>query len=688
MNARSVTQFTARLFAAAFIALFVTACEHAPSAPGQLASITVVSNPDSVIVLGDRQFVAIGKDANGTVVEVSPTWSVAAGGGTIAANGRFTAGSVPGTYVNSITATSGGLSGTATVKVLAGAPASVVVTPTPVTLALGATQQFTAVFKDAGGNIVPTAVPFWSVTAGGGTINSATGLFTAGTASGTFTNTVVASIGNLAGSATVIVTPNALASITVTPNPQVLAVGATQQFTAVGKDNNGNVVAFTPSWSVQAAGGTINATGLFTAGTVSGTFINTIRACTTTACAAGSMSGFATVTVGAGVLANISVTPNPIDVGTNARQQFTAIGTDANGNVITILPVWSMKTGAAFAGGTVLQGGGYNAPSSVGTGLDSIVATLGSISGAARINVKASSALVSISVTPNPANVVVNGTQTFTATGFDGAGLIVPTPGLSWSVVAGGGSINSTSGLFTAGTVVGTYANTVKATSGTIFGYATVNVTAAVIPPVASYLGSTISLAGIFGSLGVTCGSGAINADVMTFPGVTWTQGACTFTGATHLGDGVASTARGELNTALVTLMTLPCDVTYSAGADLGTISAVLPLAPGVHCSATTFLPTGIVRLAGPASGVWIFQAGSSLTAAVGSSVLISGGGLAKNVYWANGASATLNNAAAWQGNILASSSVTLGNGVTLLGRALAHTGTVSMGTLSTITLP
>ena len=686
MNARTVSQFTARLVATAFVALLATACEHSPAATGVVASITVERNPDTLAVLTSRQFRAIGRDANGNTVGINPVWSVVQSGGAINTNGVFTAGSVVGSYANTVKAAVGSISGLGTVVVTAGLGASVVVTPNPVTLAIGATQQFTAVFKDAGGNIVTTAVPVWTAAAGG-TISS-TGLFTAGTASGTFNNTVVASIGSLAGSATVIVTPGALATITVTPNPKVLATGGTQLFTAVGKDINGNVVPFTPSWSVQAGGGTIDNTGLFTAGTVSGTFANTVRACSTAACAAGSMAGFATVTVGAGALANIAVTPNPIDVGTNARQQFTAVGTDANGNVITILPVWSMKTGAAFAGGTVLPGGGYLAPTSVGTGIDSVVATLGNISGAARINVKASSALVSISVTPNPANVVVNGTQQFTATGFDGAGLIVPTPGLTWAVVANGGNINSASGQFTAGNVVGTFANTVKATSGTVFGYATVNVTAVVIPPVASYLGSTVSLAGILGGVGVTCGSGAINADVMVHPGVTWTQGACTFTGATHLGDAVALTAQSELNTALVTLMTKPCDFTYSAGADLGTISAILPLAPGVHCSASTFLPTGIVKLAGPASGVWIFQAGSSLTAAVGSSVLISGGGLAKNVYWANGASATINNAAAWQGNILASSDITLGNGVTLLGRALAHTGTVSMGTLSTITLP
>ena len=46
-----------------------------------------------------------------------------------------------------------------------------------------------------------------------------------------------------------------LATIVVTPGTP-LAINATQQFVAVGKDANGNVVVFTPTWSVAASGGT------------------------------------------------------------------------------------------------------------------------------------------------------------------------------------------------------------------------------------------------------------------------------------------------------------------------------------------------------------------------------------------------------------------------------------------------
>jgi hypothetical protein len=89
----------------------------------------------------------------------------------------------------------------------------------------------------------------------------------------------------------------------------------------------------------------------------------------------------------------------------------------------------------------------------------------------------------------------------------------------------------------------------------------------------------------------------------------------------------------------------------------------------------------------GDPNAVFVFQAGSTITTA-GSIVLINGA-QAKNVYWQVGSSATLGGGpATWQGNILALTSITLNNNVTLIGRALARNGAVTLGTGNTITLP
>jgi outer membrane protein OmpA-like peptidoglycan-associated protein len=160
-------------------------------------------------------------------------------------------------------------------------------------LSFKGTQQFTAEGRDARGNLFAIS-PAWSV-ADGGTIDTL-GLFTAGSTAGTFTNAVKASDGNVFGTASVTVTPPpfspALASITVTPaGPDTLPATTTRQFLAEGKDSAGNVVSFSPIWSVVAGGGSINNSGLFTAGTVPGIYANTIRA------SRDNIAGYATVTV-------------------------------------------------------------------------------------------------------------------------------------------------------------------------------------------------------------------------------------------------------------------------------------------------------------------------------------------------------------------------------------------------------
>src|SRR5687767_13924470 len=224
----------------AFAAVVAAGCDvHGVSEPGTLASLSISPNPQTIAVNGTQQFTVIGRDFSGAIVEVTPTWSVAAGGGAIGTSGLFTAGTVAQTFSNTITATSGGQTVTATVIVTPGPLAAIAVTPTPQSMVVGAGQQYVAVGIDAYGNAV-TIAPTWSVVAGGGAINLTSGMFTAGNTTGTFTNTVRASVGAVAGFATATVTSGPLASIAVTPDPATMQTGGAQQFTAVGRDANGN----------------------------------------------------------------------------------------------------------------------------------------------------------------------------------------------------------------------------------------------------------------------------------------------------------------------------------------------------------------------------------------------------------------------------------------------------------------
>ena len=468
---------------------------------------------------------------------------------------------------------------------------SLTISPTSATIPVNGTQQFTVVTKDGNGKVITGTTPTWAVAAGGGTI-SQTGLFTAGTTAGTFTNTVTVTCSGITVSATVIVSPGPLASITVTPNPATMPINATQQYVAVGKDANGNVVAITPVWSVAAGGGTINAsTGVFTAGTTPGTYTNTVVA------TSGSLSGRATAIVTAGALATITVTPNPVTLQINTTQQFTAVGRDAGGNVVPITPVWT--------------------------------------------------------------------------------------------VTNGGGAINAGSGLFTAGGTAGSFPNTVRATSGSIFGTATVNVTTTPPPPPPAPIVNLGAAAG-FGILAgttVTCVTGGIvNADVGVSPGSTVTGfGPCVATGSMHLADPTAAQAQNDLTTAYNTLMGLPCPPANVVGTvNIGSTTK----AAGVYCSPSSMLVTGDLTLdgGGDVNSTFVFQAGSTLTTA--GNVILINGAQAKNVYFVVGSSATLGVGSAWQGNVIALSSITLNDNVTLTGRALARNGAVTLGNNNVITLP
>ena len=172
-------------------------------------------------------------------------------------------------------------------------------------------------------------------------------------------------------------------------------------------------------------------------------------------------------------LASITVMPDA-RVAANSSQQFTAEGRDTRGALFAITPVWSVVAN----GGTIDHHGLFVAGSTTGIFLNSVTATDGDIVGSANVTVTPRPALhtlASISVTPaGPDTIPASSTRQFLAEGKDSAGYVVsfsPT----WSVVAGGGSIDN-AGLFTAGTVPGIFTNTIKASSGIIAGFTTLTV--------------------------------------------------------------------------------------------------------------------------------------------------------------------------------------------------------------------
>jgi len=150
-------------------------------------------------------------------------------------------------------------------------------------------------------------------------------------------------------------------------------------------------------------------------------------------------------------------------------------------------------------------------------------------------------------------------------------------------------------------------------------------------------------------------------------------------TGTVHYADAVAYDAREDALAAYYTLDGLGFDEDLT-GSNLGGIT----LTSGVyHFDSSAFL-TGILTLdaGGDENAVFVFQIGSTLVTAVGSSVIVinSGDNITSNIFWQVTTSATFNTGTSFIGNTLALESVTFGTGASVTnGVTVALTGSVTL---------
>jgi len=145
--------------------------------------------------------------------------------------------------------------------------------------------------------------------------------------------------------------------------------------------------------------------------------------------------------------------------------------------------------------------------------------------------------------------------------------------------------------------------------------------------------------------------------------------------GTIEAGTPVAATAKADLATAYGVAAAAPVTATYAA---LGGRTLV----GGVYNSGGATLDlTGVLTLDAQfdPSSVWIFQATSDLVTASSSYVAFVNGASPCNVFWQVTSSATLGSGSTFVGTILALTSITVADGVTVYGRALARNGLVSL---------
>jgi hypothetical protein len=483
--------------------------------PGPAASVLVNATPATapVPVLATITYNAIVWDAHSNPVDpVAPlTWEVTPSGtgitltaGSGAAQSATFVSSRPGNYnITAKVTAAPTVQTTVPIEVVNAGPYTVRVEPSsPQKISITEQRVFTATLSDVAGNPMPATFTWTTPGCSGNTsgVTEVSPTSSNSTVSAGATTTFYAPVrddSSCAIQATVTSpavalnrTANTAITVTkiivsLTPPTATLGINEPLQFTALISDTD--IKQFLPtvpiSWFAQSGAGTITQGGLFTAGTVPGFYGSPgVRAAPykirlNGQIVVGDDIDTSTITVVAGPVARIAITPADTSLIRGATQLFTASAFDAANNPIpNAVFTWSL-TNAAAGSITTLDPGGVTAQLTAGATVGAFPAVVSVSSGAASAtaNVNVIEGTVTrIEVNPIRAVLGLNQSFQFTATVFDNSNNPVTVP-LIWTSNPLAGSVGA-NGLFTALGAPGVYANGVTARSGSITATAVVEI--------------------------------------------------------------------------------------------------------------------------------------------------------------------------------------------------------------------
>jgi hypothetical protein len=372
--------------------------------------------------------------------------------------------------------------------------------PDSVSVSLNGATDFSVELEFSDGSIIPgTGVTFEAT---GGSITSS-GHYVAGATGGSYR--VIASLEDKADTSIVTIALGArtLTGISIDPASAALIPGGSQQFSATGVMSDGSDSSIAVTWS--ATGGTVDATGLYVAPSVSGTYQ------LVAAQQGGTLRDTAQiiVTVPPPSLVAVILTPASVTLLAGRTQQFSAVGQLSDGSSVATAVTWTAT------GGTVNSTGRYTAGSTAGT-FRVIARAANGLADTSSITITTPT-ITALTVTPATVTLQTGQTRQFAVTATLSNGSTQTNPAVTWTATGG---IISTAGLYTAGTTTGTFLAIATAGNGvadtsivTIVPPATI--TGIVVSPVSASVaaGQTQQF-----SVTATLSSGGTQAN----PSVTW----------------------------------------------------------------------------------------------------------------------------------------------------------------------
>ncbi|MDP6665975.1 MAG: peptidylprolyl isomerase [Dehalococcoidia bacterium] len=313
---------------------------------GEAGWVVIDGGADPLLSGETTRFSATAFDILGNpVVDPAFTWSADPAAGEIDGSGKFTAGIGLGDFKDAISVEFERLGTVVTqsagVEIVVGPLHAISVEPNELDIRVGRTQTISVRAVDEAGHQLDSVLTLFTVMRGDDSIDS-TGYFTAGNMASDGDSELISvevELDDQVIEATISgsVRPGILDQVHVSSLPTAMKVGESAQLTAFATDRFGNELELDElRWTVTGTDiGSVTASGLFTAGTAAGAYVEegptargvlaNIESATT-----------APVTIVAGPAASIQIVPDGDSVPIGAGSPFEVVALDAHGNVLEV----------------------------------------------------------------------------------------------------------------------------------------------------------------------------------------------------------------------------------------------------------------------------------------------------------------------------------------------------------------